>query len=77
MAENKTRATGASEQQRVAAVESDEQRSDCESLLAKLGKHRMGKACLYLPRLADVAVAVAVLERIVRDPVAETRRRHG
>jgi len=62
MAENKTRATGAGVQEHVAA-------------LAKLGRHRMGKACLYLRRLADVDVAV--LEQLVRDSVAETRRRHG
>jgi len=35
-----------------------------EALLAKLGKHKSSKACLYLGRLADVDPAV--LEEIVR-----------
>jgi hypothetical protein len=35
--------------------------------LAKLGKHKAGKACLYVKRLADVDVAV--LEGIVTDSV--------
>jgi Domain of unknown function (DU1801) len=43
-------------------------------LLARLGKHKMGKACLYLRRLADVDVKV--LEAIVAGSVAETRRRY-
>lgn len=46
-----------------------------KSLLARLGKHRMGKACLSIRRLADVDVAV--LERLVTDSVAEVRRRYG
>jgi Domain of unknown function (DU1801) len=29
-----------------------------ESLLAKLGKHKTGKVCLYIKKLADVDVAV-------------------
>ena len=41
-------------------------------LLGKLGKHRMGKGCLYLRRLADVDVAV--LETLVAHSVAEVRR---
>jgi Domain of unknown function (DU1801) len=43
-------------------------------LLARLGKHKMGKACLYLRRLADVDVKV--LEAIVAGSVAEIRRRY-
>lgn len=35
-----------------------------EALLARLGKHRRSKACLYLNKLADVDLAV--LEEIVR-----------
>jgi hypothetical protein len=35
--------------------------------LAQLGKHRTGKGCLYVRRLADVDVAV--LETLVRDAV--------
>lgn len=43
-------------------------------LLARLGKYRMGKACLYIGRLAEVDVQV--LEALVRASVEEVRRRH-
>ena len=39
-----------------------------EALLAKLGKHRIGKSCLYLKKLADVDLAV--LESLVRESVS-------
>jgi len=39
-----------------------------EALLAKLGKHKTGKSCLYLKRLADVDMRV--LEQIVSASVA-------
>lgn len=45
-----------------------------QALLAKLGKHKMGKACLYFKRLADLDAKV--LEALVSASVAETRRRH-
>lgn len=45
-----------------------------EALLARLGKHKFGKACLYLKRLADVDLAV--LESLVAEAVGEVRRRH-
>jgi hypothetical protein len=45
-----------------------------DDLLARLGKHKMGKACLYLRRLADVDLKV--LERLVIESVAEVKRRH-
>lgn len=48
---------------------------DQDALLARLGRHRMGKACLYLRRLADVDAAV--LEQLVAGAVAEVRRLHG
>jgi hypothetical protein len=46
-----------------------------ESLLARLGPHKMGKSCLYFKRLADLDRKV--LEQLVAVSVAETRRRHG
>lgn len=46
-----------------------------QELLGRLGKHKMGKACLNLRRLADVDVKV--LEKLVKGSVAEVRRRHG
>jgi hypothetical protein len=45
------------------------------SLLSKLGKHRMGKVCLYFKQLADLDKSV--LEKLVAGSVAEVRRRHG
>lgn len=43
-------------------------------LLARLGRHRMGKACLYFKRLADIDAKV--LEALVAGSVAEVRRRY-
>ena len=43
-------------------------------LLAKLGKHRKGKACLYFKRLADLDVKV--LEALIAKSVAEIKRRY-
>lgn len=42
------------------------------ALLSRLGKHRVGKACLYLKRLSDIHLPI--LERLVVSAVAETRR---
>ena len=44
-------------------------------LLAKLGKHKMGKSCLYIKRLIDVDSKV--LETLIAKSVAEVKRRHG
>lgn len=137
MAETKTRATAASVDQYLAARATEEQRADCESLmammhrvtgerprmwgpsivgygtyeyvyesgrqgrscltgfavrgreivvylvgedagqdrlLAKLGKHRMGRACLYFRRLDDLDRSV--LERLIVGSVAAVERRH-
>lgn len=45
-----------------------------KALLAKLGPHKMTKSCLHIKRLADVDKAV--LQKLVADGVAETRRRY-
>jgi hypothetical protein len=45
------------------------------ALLAKLGKRKLGKACLYFKRLADLDQKV--LGQLVAGSVAEIRRRHG
>ena len=42
--------------------------------LAKLGKHKMGKACLYFKRLADLDAKV--LEALIAGSVAEIQRRY-
>ena len=45
------------------------------SLLSKLGRHKMGKSCLYFRQLGDLDVSV--LERLVVNAMAEVRRRYG
>ena len=45
------------------------------SLLNKLGKHKMGKACLYFKRLADLDKSV--LQKLVVGSIAELRRRYS
>ena len=44
-------------------------------LLARLGKHRMTKSCLYFERLADLDVEV--LEALIAGYVAEVKRRYS
>lgn len=44
-------------------------------MLSKLGKHRMGKSCLYFRQLADLDTSV--LEQIVGDSIAGVQRRYG
>jgi hypothetical protein len=43
-------------------------------LLAKLGKHKVGKVCLYVRRLADIDLKT--LESLVKGSVAEMRLRY-
>ncbi len=46
-----------------------------EALLKKLGKHKTGKSCLYINKLADVDVAA--LRALVERSVAHMRETHG
>ena len=48
---------------------------DQEALLARLGRHKTGKACLYLRKLDDIDLAV--LEELVNASVAATLGRYG
>lgn len=53
---------------------------DCEDeagakLLAKLGKHKMGKSCLYFKQLADLDTGV--LEKLVKASIANVRKKYG
>lgn len=48
---------------------------DQPALLAKLGKHKFGKSCLYFKRLADLDQHV--LEQLVTGALAEVERRYG
>ena len=52
-------------------AEGEEQRS----LLSKLGKHKIGKSCLYFKQLADLDRSV--LEKLVVGSIAEAKRRYG
>ena len=45
-----------------------------DALLARLGKHKTGKVCLYIRRLANVDLKV--LETLVTRSVADTKRRY-
>ena len=45
-----------------------------QELLSRLGKHKIGKACLYIKRLADVDVAV--LEALVAQSVATIKKKY-
>ena len=46
-----------------------------QELLSRLGKHQMGKSCLYFKRLADLDKTV--FERLVANSVGELKRRYG
>ncbi len=46
-----------------------------EPLLSKLGKHKVGKGCLYMRKLSDVDLKV--LEHLIVGAVAERKRHHG
>lgn len=52
---------------------------DCEDegkpLLAKLGKHKMGKSCLYFKQLSDLDISI--LEQLVVDSIASVKLRYG
>ena len=46
-----------------------------DDLLARLGRHKMGKACLYIRRLSEIDLGV--LEQLIAASVAEVKRRYG
>jgi hypothetical protein len=46
-----------------------------DSLLAKLGKHKIGRSCLYFRQMSDLDKSV--LEQLVVESVAEIKRRYG
>jgi len=47
--------------------------SDAKALLRKVGKHTIGKGCLYIKELSDVDKKV--LERLIKNAVAHHRAR--
>lgn len=48
---------------------------DAKELLARLGKHKAGKGCVYIKTLADVDLKV--LAKLVASAAAEKRRQHA
>lgn len=46
-----------------------------KALLSKVGKHKMGKVCLYFKQLADLDRPT--LEKLVAGSIAEVRQRYG
>jgi hypothetical protein len=52
-------------------AEGEEQRS----LLSRLGKHKMGKSCLYFRQLSDLDTSA--LEKLVDGSVTDLKRRYG
>ena len=46
-----------------------------EKLLAKVGKHKTGKSCLYINKLEDVDLKV--LEQLAAESVAMMREKYG
>lgn len=44
-------------------------------LVSRLGRHKLGKACLYIRKLEDIDLGV--LEQLISQSVAAVKRRHG
>ena len=53
------------------SVDSEEQ----QALLTRLGKHKMGKSCLYFKQLTDLDRSV--LEQLIAGSITELRQRYG
>ncbi|MCU0427190.1 MAG: DUF1801 domain-containing protein [Candidatus Kapabacteria bacterium] len=47
---------------------------DSTEELAQLGKHKLGKSCLYIKRLSDIDVNV--LEKMLRESLKRTKERY-
>lgn len=45
-----------------------------KEMLARLGKHKLGKSCLYINKLADIDESV--LKEIIRDGFADMREKY-
>ncbi len=49
--------------------------SEYESLLKKLGKHKTGKACLYIKKLPDINLDI--LEELIRQSINSVTKRYA
>ena len=65
---------GFSPRDRELVVYVDQGYAGYDALLARLGKHRTSKACLYIKKLADVDLSV--LEEIVTASLHHMRQRY-
>jgi hypothetical protein len=45
-----------------------------DALMAKLGKHKMGKGCLYIKRLSDIDLKT--LEKLIAEAAGAKKRQH-
>jgi hypothetical protein len=70
MAEAKTKPTKESVSALIKKVSDKSRREDC----FKVGKHKTGKSCLYIKKLADVDLGV--LKKIVEKSVKGMASRH-
>lgn len=50
-------------------------REDNKQLLDNFGKYKMGKACIYIKKLADIDISV--LEKMCRDSIAYLEEHHA
>ena len=66
--------TGFSPRKRDISVHLTASSPDQADLLARLGRHKMGKSCLYIRKLTDIDPAV--LEQLISGSVAEVKRRY-
>ena len=76
MAELKTRKNRASVKSFIKSVENPQRREDCEKVVAlmkKLGKHKIGKSCLYINKLADIHLPT--LKTLISRSVAAMRKK--
>ena len=46
-----------------------------KALLSRLGRHKMGKSCLYIRKLADIDMKI--LEQLVAASLSQLKNRHG
>lgn len=53
----------------------DAEGAEQRALLSRLGKHQMGRSCLYFKRLGDIDQSV--LEQLVVGSIAQVKRKYG
>jgi hypothetical protein len=46
-----------------------------DELLSKLGKHKIGKGCLYISKVSDIDLKV--FEQLLKESIAQSKTQHG